>query len=110
MRLKQRAATLKRPAGAAMLFLLVLSFTLPSQTADRISMRETPRALSAAVELLEHRFGWQITYEDPRYVYTGDLVDRTSPDYRGPLRAIAVRPGTIEVTYLPLAANPMAVI
>ena len=60
---------------------------------------EDPRPLAKAAELLEHRFGWRITYEDPPYVYIGDLVDNTAPEYRGPLRALTPAGRQINVDY-----------
>ena len=38
---------------------------------------DDPRPLAAAIEVLEARYGWVITYEDPRYVYSGDIKDVT---------------------------------
>jgi hypothetical protein len=36
-----------------------------------------PRPLASAIQALESRFGWIITYEDPPYVYSGDFEDVT---------------------------------
>ncbi len=36
------------------------------------------RPLAEAIETLEKRFGWIITYEEPLYVYSGDIVDVTA--------------------------------
>ena len=38
---------------------------------------QNPRPVAKAIEELETRYGWQITYEDPPYVYYGDLTDVT---------------------------------
>src|SRR5215469_10403415 len=42
----------------------------------RISV-EDPRPLAKAIEVLEGRYGWVITYEDPRYVYSSEIKDVT---------------------------------
>jgi len=42
----------------------------------RISV-EDGRPLAAAITMLEARFGWVITYEDPRYANAGDISDVT---------------------------------
>jgi hypothetical protein len=38
---------------------------------------EDPRPLAKAIEVLEGRYGWAITYEDPRYVYSSEIKDVT---------------------------------
>lgn len=38
---------------------------------------EDPRPVAKAITLLESRFGWVITYEDPRYINPADLSDVT---------------------------------
>jgi hypothetical protein len=39
---------------------------------------DDPRPLAAAIEALEKRHGWIITYEDPPYVFAGDMQDVTA--------------------------------
>jgi len=41
-----------------------------------------PRPLAAAADLLERKYAVAINYEDPLYVFAGDLVDQTNPSYR----------------------------
>ena len=36
-----------------------------------------PRPVALAAEILEKKYGWIITYEDPQFAYEGDLVDVT---------------------------------
>ena len=38
---------------------------------------EDPRPVAKAITMLEARYGWIITYEDPRYAYADDIVDVT---------------------------------
>ncbi len=38
---------------------------------------EDPRPLAKAITMLEARFGWVITYEDPRYVNASEMTDVT---------------------------------
>lgn len=45
-----------------------------NQPADRLVV-DDPRALKAAIAILERRYGWVITYEDPPPLYPGALVD-----------------------------------
>lgn len=42
----------------------------------RISV-EDPRPVAKAITMLEARFGWAISYEDPRYINTSDISDVT---------------------------------
>jgi hypothetical protein len=50
--------------------------------ADRLAPLDVnvddPRPLAAAIEALERRHGWIITYEDPPYVFAGDILDVTA--------------------------------
>jgi hypothetical protein len=38
---------------------------------------QDPRPVAKAIVMLEVRYGWIITYEDPRYVYADDIADVT---------------------------------
>lgn len=38
---------------------------------------DDPRPLAAALEQLEKRYGWAITYDDPPYLYASDIEDVT---------------------------------
>lgn len=65
----------------------------------RISV-ESGRPLSVAADLLEHKYGWQINYEDPAFLDLNDLVDITALVSRGPSparKSIISRPGTLDV-------------
>ena len=64
--------------------LLVLIATLTSATAEglppvnKVSLSVSdPRPVAFAARMLEETYGWIITYEDPPYVYDGDLADVT---------------------------------
>lgn len=45
-----------------------------------------PRPIAQAVQTLVSKYGYVITYEDPRYNYEGDLEDVTDRVRRGPAR------------------------
>lgn len=54
-----------------------------SQVADRLVIQvEDPRPLGEAIWLLEQKFGWWITYEDPPYLADSDMWDVTAPEVR----------------------------
>jgi len=36
---------------------------------------EDPRPVAKAIEMLESRYGWAITYEDPRYAHESEIAD-----------------------------------
>ncbi len=38
---------------------------------------QDPRPVARAITMLEARYGWVITYEDPRYAYASDIADIT---------------------------------
>ena len=42
-----------------------------------------PRPVADAILELETRYGWQITYEDPPYVYYGDITDVSDKNWPG---------------------------
>jgi hypothetical protein len=41
------------------------------------------RPVAKAIQELEKRYGWQITYEDPPYSHYSDLTDATDTDWPG---------------------------
>ena len=41
-----------------------------------------PRPVAEAVKQLQEKYGWIITYEDPRLSNESDLLDETDPKYR----------------------------
>src|SRR5262245_54420252 len=47
------------------------------QTVVKLSV-DDPRPVAKALERLEDKYGWRITYEDPRYAYPGDIEDVTT--------------------------------
>jgi hypothetical protein len=49
---------------------------LQGATKDTLSV-DDPRPVAEAITVLEARFRWIITYEDPRYIYAGDISDVT---------------------------------
>ncbi|MGH7806783.1 MAG: hypothetical protein ACRENT_01685 [Thermodesulfobacteriota bacterium] len=47
-----------------------------SQVAVQVKLSaEDPRPVAKAIEMLEAKYGWVITYEDPRYVHNSEIVD-----------------------------------
>lgn len=49
---------------------------------------QSGRPVAEAIQELEKKYGWQITYEDPPYVYYGDLTDVSDIDWPGvPVRS-----------------------
>src|SRR5206468_3894529 len=70
---------------------------------------DDPRPILKAIELLELRHGWLITYEDAPYVHENDVVDQTSPEYRATgRRALIPRGGKISISET-LPSNAAAV-
>jgi hypothetical protein len=60
---------------------------------------EAPRPILAAIQRLEGRYGWTISYEDPPYTGPGEVVDMTPLVYDGPGRIIVPRNCRIEISY-----------
>jgi hypothetical protein len=50
---------------------------------DTLSV-EAPRPMATAVQKLNQTYGYRISYEDPRYVYAGDLVQMPAARLRVP--------------------------
>jgi hypothetical protein len=40
---------------------------------------DSPRPVAAAIKKIEAIYGWPITYEDPPYIFSGELVDMAKP-------------------------------
>lgn len=65
------------PIAIALPVLAVLAYS----SASAIERQQTtisvddPRPLASAIETLERRYGWAISYEDPAYLYLGDMKD-----------------------------------
>jgi hypothetical protein len=48
---------------------------------------QDPRPVDKAIQELEKRYGWQITYEDPPYSHFGEMTDVSDTDWPGtPIR------------------------
>jgi hypothetical protein len=77
----------------------VEAFLTQSQT---LSVND-PRPVSAAMEILEGKYGAVITYEDPLYIHETEIVDHTIPEYKqaNPFgrRALSPKGGRLEITY-----------
>jgi hypothetical protein len=59
-----------------------------------------PRPLAKAGELFERRYGIPVSYEDVAYVYDGDVIDQTDPDYKKThpnIRALIPRGGAVTI-------------
>jgi hypothetical protein len=62
---------------------------------------EGVRPLAMAADLLERKYGWQITYEDPPYLFPGDVARGADPASRPASRgALLPRPGRISIDCL----------
>jgi hypothetical protein len=64
-------------AALAAAFLLTASLANAGTMQSTIAIKD-PRPVAKALEELENRYGWQITYEDPPYVHGSDVADVTS--------------------------------
>ena len=62
--------------------LLVTFLGNASASPDTVTVQDG-RPVAEAIQELEKRFGWQITYEDPPYVYYGDIADVSDTDWPG---------------------------
>lgn len=73
------------------------------QTESVVLVVDDPRPLSAAVESLIERHPISITYEDPRYEFSGDIRDVTSQVRKNPSatdsRVLVPRGGVLQTTY-----------
>ena len=72
-----------------------------SQT-EKLSV-DGPRPVAKAIEALEAKYGVAISYEDPRYIHEGDIVDETDPKYRqanpNGFRALTPKGSRLEINY-----------
>jgi hypothetical protein len=62
------------------------------------------RPLASAVEILEQRYGWVITYEDPPYLYPPDISDVTAQvrrDRASDRRVLVPKGGSFQFAYAP---------
>jgi hypothetical protein len=106
----------KNPLLAALCLALIGLFMLmgfaasgrDSQKVSEIKLSvEDSRPVVKAIETLEKKYGWVITYEDPRYVHDSEIVD-TNLNIRKDLnnyksgettKFLAPRGGALEFTY-----------
>jgi hypothetical protein len=61
------------------------------------------------MDILERRYAWRVTYEDPPFIYNTDVADRTVPELRnGPHRSISPVAAELSATYpvSPLTHKP----
>jgi hypothetical protein len=74
-----------------------------TQRVENLSI-DDPRPIAEAVKLIQNKYGLIITYEDPRFSYEGDLVDKTDPQYRqehpGGYKALTAKGGHLEINYV----------
>src|ERR1051326_6000590 len=66
-------------AMTAPFFLIISAFCgQDSQGTNQMKLSvEDPRPVAKAIEMLEEKYGWVITYEDPRYVHESEIADVT---------------------------------
>ena len=86
---------------------------LASTAQDMLSV-DHPRPVEQAMTLLERRYGWIVTYEDPPYIYSGDLDDLTKVPTPDGGRALFPKARRLELPQ-PLPApgdhpNPVALV
>lgn len=63
----------------------------------------TPRPVGAAMQMLERKYGFVITYEDAPYIHETDIEDHTVPEWKlahpNGHRALSPKRGSLEITY-----------
>jgi hypothetical protein len=68
---------------------------------------EDPRPVCKAIEMLEEKYGWAITYEDPRYIHDSEITDsnlkirKDLNNYKSgeTTKVLVPRGGALEFTY-----------
>jgi hypothetical protein len=85
MKVKSKLAELRSPIhllldstaiGIGVVALSVFRGPIGAQQAEPITV-QSGRPLAEALHVFEQRYGWIITYEDPRYEHESDIVDVT---------------------------------
>ncbi|MEN6533842.1 MAG: hypothetical protein ABFD89_09285 [Bryobacteraceae bacterium] len=66
-------------------------------TIDAEAVITSARPLDDAADMLEHKFGWVITYEDPVWSFAGEVVDLVPVRKPGTRRFLAPRPGQLPI-------------
>jgi hypothetical protein len=81
---------------------MIIAYQGQEQPSVKLSV-DDPRPLAEAVKQLQEKYGWVITYEDPRLINESDLLDETDPKYRqahpGGMRALTPKGGHLEISY-----------
>ena len=90
---------------SAIVFMTVTGPPSSHQSAKQLSVVvDDSRPVASAIEQLQSRHGWVITYEDPPYRYYEDLADVTKSvrtDYRPDSpKAVVPRGGRLSVQYI----------
>ena len=62
---------------------LMAAFLCNASASPNTVTVQSGRPVAEAIQELEKRYGWQITYEDPPYVHYGDITDVTDTDWPG---------------------------
>ena len=85
--------------SVAALLAICLSSGAQTVGVERIAANDT-NPVSTIMRVLEKRYGWFMTYEDPPWQNLDELVDSTHPEYKrlhpGEAPAYAVRPHRLE--------------
>ena len=90
------------PRAAVICGALLLAVAASAQTARRDLYVEDPRPVAEAVLRLAKQYSTVVTYEDPRYAYSGDISDVTERIGRNPassVRTLIPRGGLIQLSY-----------
>ncbi len=62
---------------------LMAAFLCNASASPNTVTVQSGRPVAEAIQELEKRYGWQITYEDPPYVHYSDITDVTDTDWPG---------------------------
>jgi hypothetical protein len=106
---------------------ILMSFVVRGRASQGVNQTklsvEDSRPVAKAIEVLEEKYGWVITYEDPRFVHASEIVDvalkvrRDLDKYKpGEVPPVFIpRGGPLEFTYdvaskTNLPTNPVAVV
>jgi len=66
---------------------LMAAFSSNASASPNTITVQDPRPVAAAVLELDKRYGWRITYEDPPYVYYGDITEVTGINRQVPVQS-----------------------
>ena len=62
---------------------LIVTFLGNASASPNTVTVQDPRPVAEAIQELENRYGWQITYEDPPYIHYSDITDVTDAPWPG---------------------------